>query len=195
MPIIFVLKEMREEDFIERKRMGGRTLSIKEITTNVLPRKIITASIAGSLFAILFGLVTPSPFGDEINSIKAYLWAFVMVTPIYLMYSFPVIFIYGTITSIISDLLANLITRGKLKRMENYISVLFHLLFGVILLWISLSASIVYFVVDRFLMKKRDSYRWINALQSLVFPLFVWLIFMGIIWLVDFLENWPDFLV
>ncbi|MGG0718190.1 hypothetical protein ABE096_11460 [Robertmurraya massiliosenegalensis] len=170
-------------------------MDIKEITTNVLPRKLITAAIAGSLFAILMGLVMPSPFGDEINSIKDYLWAFVMVTPVYLMYSFPVIFIYGTITSVISDLLAGLIARSKLRKVEMPISALFHLLFGSILLWVSLFASIVYFAMDRFLMKKRDKYRWVNALQSLAIPLLVWILFMGIIWLVDFLQSGTDFLV
>lgn len=170
-------------------------MDIKDITTNVLPRKLITAAMAGSLFAILVGLVMPSPFGDEINSIKDYLWAFIMVTPVYLIYSFPVIFIYGTITSLISDLLAKLIARGKLRRIERWIAAAFHLLFGSILLWISLFASIVYFAVDRFLMKKRDNYRWVNTLQSLAIPLLVWTLFMGMIWLVDFLQNGKDFLV
>lgn len=161
----------------------------------MLPRKIITATIASSLYSVLLALIYPNPFGDNIDSFREYMWNFIMATPTYLIYSFPVILIYGTLTSTLSDNLSKFISTNKDSKKEIYISALFHLLFGLILLWVSLAASIIYFCVDRFLIKKMNSYKWNQAFKSLVIPLLLWLLFMGIIWLMDFVENWTDYIV
>lgn len=163
--------------------------------SSFLSRKIISASIAGALFAILCGLVFPIFTGDDANTIQEYSWGIVSMIPVYLLYSFPVILIYGSVTSIISDSLASLILRGKFQKLEIYISALFHLLFGSILLWFSLLASIIYFAVDRFYVKKKGNYKWNQALMSLAIPLLLWIVFMGIIWFVDFSKNWTEYLV
>ena len=159
----------------------------------VLPRKLLTASISGSLFAILLGLFFP--FGSEINSIKEYLWSFTTSVPFYLMFSFPVIFVYGTITSIISDFLSELITKNSIKRLEPYLSAVFHILFGTVLQWVSLGAATLYFLTDRIFRKKRNQYKWIQAFKSLVIPLLIWVLFMGIIWIVDFFSEGADYIV
>ncbi|WP_449623036.1 hypothetical protein [Robertmurraya sp. Marseille-Q9965] len=155
----------------------------------LLSRKIISASIAGSLFAILCGLVFPSFVGEDADTMREYLWGVVSMIPVYLMYSFPVILVYGTVTSIISDYLAGLISKGKLKKRDIYISGLFHLLFGSVLFWFSLLASIIYFIVDRFLVKKKGYYKWNQALLSMVLPLLLWIVFIGIIWVADIFMN------
>ncbi|MEQ2526739.1 hypothetical protein WMO40_08505 [Bacillaceae bacterium CLA-AA-H227] len=157
--------------------------------SSLLSRKIISASIAGTFFAILCGLVFPSFAGEDADTIREYLWGVVSMIPVYLLYSFPVILVYGSATSIISDFLAGLISRGKLKKLEIYVSALFHLLFGSVLFWFSLLASIIYFVVDQFFVKKKVNHKWSLALLSLAVPLLLWIICMGIIWVVDFSKN------
>ncbi|RKD25762.1 hypothetical protein BEP19_02130 [Ammoniphilus oxalaticus] len=150
----------------------------------ILFRKIITASIAGSLFAILLGIIRPSPFGEPITSLSNYLFSVVSITLIYLMYSFPVIFIYGTLTSIISDKLGAVVsTKLENDRYEHIISGVFHLLFGLVLLYVSLGASILFFITDRILLKNKNNYRLSHAMKSLAIPITVWLICMGIVYI------------
>ncbi|MFS0821853.1 hypothetical protein [Bacillus sp. 1P02SD] len=162
---------------------------------DVLPRKLLAASLTGALFAILLGLFVPSPFGDEINSIKEYLWSFTRAVPFYLMYSFPVIFVYGTVTSIISDFLSGLIAKNRMKRSEPYLSFVLHLLFGSILQWVSLGAAIQYFIIDWILRKKKNRYNWRQAFMSIAIPFLLWIIFMGIIWIMDFFKDGSDYFV
>ncbi|WP_246041901.1 hypothetical protein [Robertmurraya kyonggiensis] len=168
---------------------------MNDTISSLISRKIISASIAGSVFAILCGFVFPSFVGEDADTMREYMWGVVSMIPVYLMYSFPIILVYATVTSIISDFLAGLILRGKLKKLEIYVSAIFHLLFGSILLWVSLLASIIYFVVDRFWVKKKGSHKWSQALLSLALPLLLWIIFMGIIWFADFSKNWTEYLV
>jgi len=37
-----------------------------------LPRKIVTASITGTIFALILGFVFPNPFGENIDTFKDY---------------------------------------------------------------------------------------------------------------------------
>jgi hypothetical protein len=156
----------------------------------ILSRKIISASVSGSLFAILLGLILPNPFGETITSIPNYLLYMVTVTPIYMMYSFPVILIYGVFTSIISDKVSEFIsTKIKNEKSEIMISGLLHLVFGLVFHLYSLGASILFFITDRFLQKNNKNYNWLQAIKSLAIPLTVWLVFMGIVWIEDFLND------
>lgn len=166
-----------------------------EKINHILPRKLLTASITGALFAVIYGLVVPSPFGSEVNSIQNYLWNYTTSVPIYLMYSFPVIFVYGTVTSIISDFLSELITKSRMKRSEPYLSIVFHLLFGSILKWVSLSIALLYFVIDRILRKKKNQYKWSQAFMGLAIPFLIWILFMGLIWIMDFSKDGADYIV
>ncbi|MGP4072732.1 hypothetical protein ACTWQB_09285 [Piscibacillus sp. B03] len=152
---------------------------------DILQRKIIAASISGSIFAVLLGIIVPNPFGEEINSLTEYLFLSSLSIPVYILYSFPVILIYGVITSIISDWLA----KRVLEKYELYTSASLHILFGLVLLWFSLGAAVLFFVVDRLLMKRSDIYLWKQALLSLLIPMIVWLIFMGIVWLEHLISN------
>ncbi|WP_233434901.1 hypothetical protein [Mesobacillus jeotgali] len=149
----------------------------------ILSRKIVSASISGSLFAILLGIVTPNPFGETIDTVPGYILLTASATPIYLMYSFPVILTYGVITSIISDELAKLIsTKTGNEKSELIISGILHVIFGLVLLVYSLIASIIFFITDKVLRKKNKDYKWQHALKSLAIPITVFLIFMGIVW-------------
>lgn len=156
----------------------------------VILRKIISASVSGSLYAILLGLIVPNPFGEDISSITDYLFAFIIATPVYLIYSFPVILIYGVLTSIISDKASNLISRKTTnEKFEVIISGILHVLFGLILLPYSLGAAILFFITDRLLQKINDKYNWLNSVKSLAIPCAVWLSFMGMVYLEHILFN------
>lgn len=167
----------------------------KEALIQSIPRKIIAAAITSVLFAVLFALVQPGPFGEEILSERQYIEAFVLSISVYLMFSFPVILFYGSLTSIFSDFLTARFVQDEQPKKEYYLSLFFHLVFGLILLWVSFTAAFIYFLVDRLLMKKKNVYNWLEALKSLLVPFSVWLFIMGIIWFVDFVENWTDFVV
>lgn len=140
----------------------------------ILARKIISASVSGALFAILFGLIYSDPFGAT---------EFVSSVPIYMLYSFPAILFYGVITSIISDKIGEFLSiKSGNAKAEIIVSGALHIVFGLVLLWISLGASILFFMTDRVLRRRNKTYTWLEAIKSLAIPLLVWLIFMGIIW-------------
>ncbi|KKK38249.1 hypothetical protein WQ57_10230 [Mesobacillus campisalis] len=147
-------------------------------------KKNYFASISGSIYAILLGLILPNPFGGAIASIPNYLFAVVSVTPIYLMYSFPAILIYGVLASIISDKIGQFIS-AKIEndKSEIWISGITHIVFGLILLFYSLGASILFFITDRVLQKNNKKYELLQAIKSLGIPLAVWLIYMGIVYI------------
>lgn len=160
-------------------------MSCKDGISSILSRKVISASISGSLFAILLGLFMPDPFGLGISSIDEYVQEVIIAIPAYLIYSFPVILLYGTITSTISDYLAHFISHYTNKKgLKIYLSLTLHMLFGLILLWYSLVASILFFVIDYILTKKHID-KWNNALKSLAIPILVWVIFLGCVHIMD----------
>ncbi|MCT2536083.1 hypothetical protein NC661_20930 [Aquibacillus koreensis] len=150
----------------------------------IISRKIISASLSGSLFAILLGLIAPNPFGETISSISNYLFDFVIATPVYLMYSFPAILIYGVLTSIISDKVGRFVSiKIEKDKSEIIMSGILHVTFGLVLLFYSLGAAILFFIIDRVLQKNNKDYKAVQAIKSLVIPLSVWLFFMGIVYI------------
>ncbi|WP_240335314.1 hypothetical protein [Paraliobacillus sediminis] len=155
----------------------------------IISRKIISASVSGSLFAILLGLIVPNLFGEAVTSVPDYLFSFVETTPVYLMYSFPAILIYGVLTSIISDKIGQFVSikMGK-GNPEIIMSGILHVVFGLVLLFYSLGASILFFITDRFLQKNNKDYKLVQAIKSLAIPLSVWLIFMGIVYIEQLLN-------
>jgi len=164
---------------------GEFKVNFKNEISSILSRKVISASISGSIFAILLGLFMPDPFGVGISAIGEYVQKLIIAIPTYLMYSFPVILLYGTITSIISDYIARLISHYTNKKgLKIYLALTLHMLFGLILLWYSLVASILFFITDYILMKKHI-YKWNNALKSLAIPILVWIIFLGYVHMMD----------
>lgn len=150
----------------------------------ILPRKIISASVSGTIFAIILGVTHPDPFVDKnLSSIQNYLLSTSTIIPIYMMYSFPAILIYGVFTSIISDKVGEYIaSKVKEKKVNHIVSVGLHIIFGLILNWVSLGASILFFITDRILRSRYKKYKWLEAIKSLAIPVLTWLIFMGIVW-------------
>lgn len=159
-------------------------MSFKSEISPILSRKIISASISGTIFAIVLGLFIPDPFDVGIRSVSEYIRELQISVPGYLMYSFPVILLYGTIASMISDYIALSISNHTNKTLEIHLSFALDVLFGSVLLWYSLLASILYFITDYILIKK-NIYKWSNALVSLSIPLLVLTLFMGSIRIVE----------
>ena len=152
----------------------------------MLSRKIISASVAGSLFAILLGFIAPNPFGEQVVAERNYFYSASTIVSIYMMYSFPVILLYGVLTSIISDKVAEFMSKQSgNKNIEIIVSGVLHIVFGLVFLPFSLGASILFFVTDRLLQKQRKNYHWLQAIKSLVIPLTIWIISWGIVWIKD----------
>lgn len=153
-------------------------------------RKIISASISGSIFAILLGLIIPNPFGGEISSLPDYLITVVSIISIYLIYSFPIILVYGVLTSIFSDQVSQFLsTKMNKEKYEIIISGILHVIFGLVLLLYSLIASLLFFTTDRILQKKQKEYQPLHAILSLLIPLVVWLVSIGIVYLKPILKG------
>lgn len=132
----------------------------------------------------MLGLIIVDPFGGEVNSAGEYFQGVLVSTPFYLMYSFPVILVYGTVTSIISDWIALFISNHTNRKLEFYISLLIHLLFGLILLGFRLAAALLFFVTDKLLQRKQIG-GWRYALKSLGLPVLIWIVFMGGVYVMD----------
>jgi hypothetical protein len=133
----------------------GRSLCSGEVI-EILCRKIISAFVSGTLFAMLLGLISPDPFGGSIESIQSYLFSVSSIIPIYMIYSLPAIVVYGVITSIVSEKIGEWVSvKANYRELETIISFIFHILFGLILLWYSLGAAVLFFVTDT-IMKRRN---------------------------------------
>lgn len=94
---------------------------------------------------------------------------------VYLMYAGPVIIIYGTITSFISEMIAAFIARKTSTKLQLFFSFLFHILFGLILWWISLIAAVIFFVLDAVLTKCKSNYSIKHAAIGLAVSVGCWL--------------------
>ncbi|WP_404276898.1 hypothetical protein [Exiguobacterium undae] len=158
-------------------------------------RKVIAASLSGSIFAILFGLFVPYPNSPTSNLIWQYISSVLISIPVYLMYSFPFILIFGGITSLLSEIISRRMTKNQ--KAEFVVSGVLHLAFGSSFFLIfnpyagllSLAAAFLFFVTDRYLQNKRASYRLTQALMSLEIPIGVWILFMGLVYLQSLLTG------
>ncbi|MCM3570624.1 hypothetical protein [Neobacillus mesonae] len=153
----------------------------------ILPRKIISASVSGTIFAIILGFTQPVPIFDKnLSTIQNYLLVTSTIIPIYMMYILPAILIYGVFTSIISDKVGEFVaSKVKEKKVEHIVSGVLHIIFGLILFSVSLGASILFFITDRILGMRYKKYKWLEVIKSLTIPVLAWLLFMGIVWVND----------
>jgi membrane-bound ClpP family serine protease len=151
----------------------------------------MSASVSGTTFAIILGFIFPNLFGDISNSsIHEYFFSSISIIPFYMIYSFPAILIYGVITSIISDKVGDFISiKTKEKKVELIVSGVLHMVFGLILFWLSLGAAMLFFITDRIMKRREQQYKWLEAIKSLAIPVVTWLIFMGIVWVNDMFLN------
>jgi hypothetical protein len=148
----------------------------------MISRKIISASISCTLYAILLSIFF-NPFGSK----GSIFYSVISSLPMYMIYAVPAIFFYGIITSILSDKIGELSKRySNLKYISLLISSIFHFLFGLILGWLSLLAAGIFFITDQLLLKKKPKYTGKEAITSLVIPVCVFILFLGTIYYLDY---------
>lgn len=150
----------------------------------IFQRKIVAASISGTIYNVLLALIWPDPWNKQFASLPDYLHSVCMAVTVYMLYSIPAIFIYGILASIISDKMGTFASAYmKADRAEFIVSAMMHIVFGLILLWFSLGAAILFFITDRMLMLRRDrDYDGMSALKSAAIPVAVWLFFLAVVW-------------
>lgn len=157
-------------------------------------RKIIAASLAGTAFAILFGLLAPDPFGEFPATLGGFLNAFTLTVPVYLEYSFPVILLFGVPASLLADVFAaRLSQRFRKPGLEPMISGVLHAALGLVAFGYGVAAALLGFFADRML-RSKPAPGWPGTLKSLAVPVFVWLIFMFIVYLKELPGDLPALL-
>jgi hypothetical protein len=110
-------------------------------------RKIVSAAITTFLFSIIFAWLEPDPFdASGIYSNYAHTHEAFSIINVYMLYAAPVIYLYGTATSLVSELIARAVTHHRWLRLK--ISTILHCTFGLILLPISLLAALLFFFSD-----------------------------------------------
>ncbi|WP_052738058.1 hypothetical protein [Bacillus sp. SA1-12] len=147
---------------------------MENVYKRFLSRKVITASITGPLFTIILCIIEPNVLGGGAEYNKVGNTA-IETIPFYLMLFFPVILIYGTLTSFISDIISEGFT--KTNKSFQIVSAILHLIFGAVYWTLSLTAASIFFIIDRLLLQRKNVYRWKEAIYSLILPLLVFIIF------------------
>lgn len=133
----------------------------KDGFTNALKRKLVTAVLSSLLFALMFSLNAGLEFeGDGFANLY------------YLNFMFAVT--YGVITSLFSDWLSRMISRRTFA--YEIVSLLFHCLFGSILLVMSLVSSSSFFLIDRLLAKVKIGWPSVFAALAAVVLVFIFMI-------------------
>ncbi|WP_077307877.1 hypothetical protein [Terribacillus halophilus] len=141
----------------------------------------MSASISGTLFAVILGFVIPDSF--DLSQIGNYLFSSITTIPVYIIYSFPVIIIYGIATSVVSEKAGEAISaKTQDKKAEFIVSGAMHAVFGLILFWYSLGASVLFFITDRILKNRRYEFGWMEAVKSLAIPSIAWCLCMAVAW-------------
>jgi hypothetical protein len=143
---------------------------------SLFPRKVIAACLTGILFAIGFGVIGGNLFRRSESLFEFDLNQLQEIVPLTFLFSFPVILIYGTVSSAISDFIAGAVARGGVC--YHGCSIVFHFLLGLILPTIGPIIAILFFVVDRLLSLRRD-YGWLSSGIVLSATLVIWLLALG----------------
>ncbi|WP_088043138.1 hypothetical protein [Bacillus sp. EAC] len=103
---------------------------------NGIKRKMIVGVISSLLFSFVLGIMLPiSQFEVDINEISSLNKFFVNTMGsivIYILFSIPIIFFYGTITYYLSDSIAKFLSRFTTDKLNLFYSAVFHILFGLL---------------------------------------------------------------
>ena len=108
-----------------------------------------------------------------------------IASPAYVAVSFPIMLIYGVVTSWCSDWLAN---RLSSKRFRWFTSFVLHILFGLVLSWLSLLAATLFYLVDRLLQHRGDITK-PHTMESLLIPIGYLLIVTGSVYIIDVIQD------
>lgn len=144
---------------------GSDILTIKEGSENIIKRKIIVGVITSILLSLALGIIKPFPLSStemaELQVANRFIANVLGSTLVYILYSIPIIHVFGTISSFLSDYFAKLLSEVTNENLKTIYSSIFHVFFGLlpsyysvftsILHWYCLWVSILFFVVDFFL--------------------------------------------
>lgn len=148
-------------------------------------RKIVAASITSTVYAILLACGVTMTGVRENGGTSDLLSGFLLMTVAYLAVSFPVMLTYGVLSSWCSDWLAK---RFSPERLQWFTSFALHILFGLVLLWLSLLPAILFFLIDRRLMNRMDVTKR-AAVKSMLIPIGYLLIVMGSVYIIDVIQE------
>ncbi|MGM9949603.1 MAG: hypothetical protein ACI33P_05730 [Lysinibacillus sp.] len=138
----------------------------------------MAASISSALFSVLFAFMGSNPFSSEFAT------SFLTGISIVLTYTFPIVFIYGVLTSFVSDAVARLATRRIGNRKDELlISGVLHAFFGLPFFYFGLFAALLFFAADKLLERRQPRYHWLQGAKWLLMPIGLWLLSSGIAWL------------
>lgn len=163
------------------------------LISSLISRKLISASVSSCIFVIIFACYELSVWSDapilEYKSFKGYIKDSISSIPIYFTYAFPVILIYGTLTSLICEFIVYNTFKYTPLRKSNLITFtlmgVLHLAFGMVLLYISLLAAILFFLVDQWLSYRRQVYNWTAVFKSFLGPLCFFIFWVSLLWFID----------
>jgi hypothetical protein len=136
-------------------------------------RKIISAAIATFLFSIIYAWFVPTFSFSNTLSIGENAHEAFKVICVFMLYAAPVIYLYGTAASLISDLIARSVSHRQWIRIT--VSALSHCIFGLILGHISFLAAILFFIFDVLRSNRKKPYTWNITLASPLLPISLWL--------------------
>lgn len=148
-------------------------------------RKIVVASITSTVYAILLACGVTMTGVRENGGTSDLLSGFLLMTVAYLAVSFPVMLTYGVLSSWCSDWLAK---RFSPERLQWFTSFALHILFGLVLSWLSLLPAILFFLIDRRLMNRMDVTKR-AAVKSMLIPIGYLLIVMGSVYIIDVIQE------
>lgn len=151
----------------------------------MVTRKIIAASWTVPLYALLLSIIEFSQQTLMETSFLERISGFLLLCTIYMAYSFPIILTYGVVTSWFSDWVAKRISS---ERIQSITSIVLHILFGLVLSWLSLLAAILFFLIDRRLMNRMTLTKR-AAIKSLFIPIGCLLVVMGSVYLIGVVQD------
>ena len=148
-------------------------------------RKIVAASLTAPIYALLLACWVVIPQYPDSGGVSDTVNGLLMLTAAYLAVSFPVIVTYGVLTSVFSDW----VTRRMSKRFGPLVSFGLHIGFGLVLLWLSLGAALLYWAIDRYLTYKGCRFGTRQVWSSLVIPVGVIVTAVGIVYLIGVMQD------
>ncbi|MFF2158355.1 hypothetical protein ACFVVQ_24060 [Paenibacillus chitinolyticus] len=117
--------------------------------TRLVKRKLLSATVSSFLFAFFAAWYTrhePFFYHPPAGAAPGALSQVISISLIYLLYSAPVIYVYGTFTSLLSDFIGFCILPYSKLRLA--VSGMVHGVFGLILFPASLAAAVLFFLAD-----------------------------------------------
>lgn len=148
-------------------------------------RKIVVASLTAPIYALLLACWVVIPQYPDSGGVADTVNGLLMLTATYLSVSFPVIVTYGVLMSVFSDW----VTRRMSKRFEPLVSFGLHIGFGLVLLWLSLGAALLYWAIDRYLTYKGCRFGTRQMWSSLIIPIGVIVTAVGIVYLIGVMQD------